>query len=127
MLVEQGKVSLDDDITKYLPDYPTQGHTITVEHLLTHTSGIKSYTGMPEWLSQWRKDLTLTELIDLFKDQPMDFAPGEKWSYNVWLRLEHPRLQRPPRHRARRRYQRLSDLYPAHAGGSRLRRHPLQP
>lgn len=82
MLAEQGKLSVSDEITKYLPDYPTQGHKITIEHLLTHTSGIKSYTGMPEWLKLWRKDFKLNELIDLFKNQPMEFAPGEKWNYN---------------------------------------------
>ena len=82
MLAEQGKLSLSDEITRFLPDYPTKGHKITVEHLLNHTSGIKSYTSMPEWLPLWRKDTTVKELIDLFKDQPMDFAPGEKWSYN---------------------------------------------
>ncbi len=82
MLMEQGKLSLSDEITKFLPDYPTQGHKITIEHLLTHTSGIRSYTGMNEWRPLWRKDLKLTELIDIFKNQPMDFAPGAKWSYN---------------------------------------------
>ncbi|MEZ4455451.1 MAG: serine hydrolase domain-containing protein [Gemmatimonadales bacterium] len=41
-----GKIGLDDEITKYLPDYPTQGNRITIRHLLTHTSGIKSYTGI---------------------------------------------------------------------------------
>ena len=82
MLEEQGKLSVSDPITKFLPDYPTQGHTITVEHLLTHTSGIRSYTEMPEWLPQWRKDFTLNELIDFFKNQPMDFAPDEKWLYD---------------------------------------------
>lgn len=82
MLAEQGKLSLDDDLTKFLPDYPTKGQKITIEHLLTHTSGIKNYTSLPEWLSAWRKDLTVKEIVDLFKDQPMDFAPGEKWSYS---------------------------------------------
>jgi CubicO group peptidase (beta-lactamase class C family) len=82
MLAEQSKLSLDDEITKYLTDYPAQGHRITIEHLLTHTSGIKSYTGLPEWRPQWRKDVSLRELIDLFKDKPMEFAPGEKWNYN---------------------------------------------
>ncbi len=82
MLMEQGKLSLSDEITKFLPDYPTQGHKITVEHLLTHTSGIKSYTGMAEWRPLWRKDLKLPELIDIFKNQPMEFAPGAKWNYN---------------------------------------------
>lgn len=82
MLAEQGKLSLQDEITKFLPDYPTQGKTITVEHLLTHTSGIKSYTSMPEWLPLWRKDFSVKELVDLFKNQPMEFAPGERWNYN---------------------------------------------
>lgn len=82
MLAEQGKLSVGDEITKYLPDLPARGQKITIEHLLTHTSGIKSYTSLPEWLSLWRKDMTLKELIDLFKDKPPDFAPGESWSYN---------------------------------------------
>jgi D-alanyl-D-alanine carboxypeptidase len=82
ILVEQGKVVLEDEITKFLPDYPTQGHKITVEHLLTHTSGIKSYTNMADWMPIQRNDLTLDELIAVFKDQPMEFAPDESWNYN---------------------------------------------
>ncbi|MGH9362426.1 MAG: serine hydrolase, partial [Thermoanaerobaculia bacterium] len=82
LLVQEGKLALDDEITKYLPDYPTKGQKITVEHLLTHTSGIKSYTSLAEWRPRWREDLTREQLVALFKDQPMDFAPGEKWLYN---------------------------------------------
>jgi CubicO group peptidase (beta-lactamase class C family) len=82
MLVQEGKLALDADLTTYLPDYPTQGEKITIEHLLTHTSGIKSYTSMSEWMPLWRKDLPLQELIDLFKVQPLDFKPGERWAYN---------------------------------------------
>jgi D-alanyl-D-alanine carboxypeptidase len=82
MLVEQGKLALDDSISKFLPDYPTHDHLITVEHLLTHTSGIKSYTNIPEWPPLWRKDFTVQELIDFFKYQPMEFAPGKRWAYN---------------------------------------------
>jgi len=82
MLAEQGKLSLTDDIKKFFPDYPTNGRTITVEHLLTHTSGIKSYTSIRAWLSMWRKDMTVAELIDLFKNEPADFEPGTQWSYN---------------------------------------------
>jgi CubicO group peptidase (beta-lactamase class C family) len=82
MLAEEGKLRLDDPITKFLPNYPTHGQTITVEHLLTHTSGIKSYTEMSEWLGLWRKDMPLDSLIALFKDQPAVFAPGEKWAYD---------------------------------------------
>jgi D-alanyl-D-alanine carboxypeptidase len=82
MLVQEGKLALEADLTAYLPDYPTQGEKITIRHLLTHTSGIKSYTSMPEWMPLWRKDLPLPELIAVFKDQPMDFHPGESWNYN---------------------------------------------
>jgi len=82
MLIEQGKLAFTDEITKFWPDYPTHGYKITVEHLLTHTSGIKSYTSLPEWLAMWRKDMSVDEIINLFKDKPMDFAPGEKWAYN---------------------------------------------
>lgn len=82
MLMEQGKLGLDDPITKFLPDYPTHDHLITVEHLLTHTAGIQNYTVMPEWSSVQRKDFTVQQLIDFFKYQPMQFAPGKRWSYN---------------------------------------------
>lgn len=82
ILAEQGKLALDDSISKFLPDYPTHDHLITVKHLLTHTSGIKSYTSMPEWPPLWRKDFTVQELIDFFKYQPMESAPGKRWAYN---------------------------------------------
>lgn len=82
MLAEQGKLSLEDPITKYVENYPTHGYTITIHHLLTHTSGIKSYTGMERWTKLWRNDMTPLEMIDLFKGEPMDFAPGEKYLYN---------------------------------------------
>jgi CubicO group peptidase (beta-lactamase class C family) len=82
MLVEQGKVALDDDLTRFFPDYPTQGRRITVEHLLTHTSGIRSYTSMPAWRTAWGRDFSTPELIDFFKKEPMDFEPGEKYLYN---------------------------------------------
>ena len=82
MLAEQGKLTLDDPITKFLINYPTHDHLITIEDLLTHSSGIRSYTDMPEWLPLWRKDFKLQELIDLFKYQPMQFAPGKRWAYN---------------------------------------------
>ncbi|MEI6886299.1 MAG: serine hydrolase [Bacteroidota bacterium] len=82
-LMEEGKLSLQDEITKFIPDYPTHGYKITVEHLLTHTSGIKSYTDMKEWTEEiQKKDMTPKELIDLFKDQPMNFEPGAKFLYN---------------------------------------------
>jgi CubicO group peptidase (beta-lactamase class C family) len=83
MLAEEGKLSLQDPIEKHLPGYPTQGHVITVEHLLTHTSGIQSYTDMPGWMtSRILAPMTVQELIDGFKKEPMQFAPGTRWVYN---------------------------------------------
>jgi CubicO group peptidase (beta-lactamase class C family) len=81
-LVQQGKLSIEDDITEFFPDYPTGGRKITIEHLLTHTSGIRSYTSMESYDRLKRTDLTPLELIDAFKNEPADFAPGEKWFYN---------------------------------------------
>jgi CubicO group peptidase (beta-lactamase class C family) len=81
-LMEQGKLALQDDITKFIPDYPTQAYKITIEHLLTHTSGIKSYTGVPEFQKYIKEDLKPAESIDKFKNLPMEFAPGTKWNYN---------------------------------------------
>lgn len=81
-LMEQGKLSLQDEITKYIPDYPMQGHSITIEHLLTHTSGIKSYTNVPEFQVMMRTDLTPEEIIEKIKPLPMEFAPGTRWNYN---------------------------------------------
>ncbi|MFK7749134.1 MAG: serine hydrolase [Kordia sp.] len=82
MLLEEGKLSLDDEITKFIPDYPTQDTKITIHHLLTHTSGIKSYTSIPSLRDFARKDLSVTELIDAFKNEPMDFKPNEEFRYN---------------------------------------------
>lgn len=82
MLMEQGSLSLEDSITKYITGYPTQGHAITIHHLLNHTSGVKSYTELQKWRKIWRNDLTTQEMMDVFKDEPMDFAPGEQWHYS---------------------------------------------
>jgi CubicO group peptidase (beta-lactamase class C family) len=82
MLAEEGKLALTDDITRFLPDYPTQGKKITIEHLLTHTSGIQSYTGKPNYMETMAKDLTVSQMIDGFKNDPMLFAPGERFDYN---------------------------------------------
>lgn len=81
-LVDDGKLKLDDPLSKFLPDYPN-GAQITVRQLLNHTSGIKSYTGIPGYmLNLIRHDLDTAALVKQFKDQPVDFAPGQSWAYN---------------------------------------------
>jgi D-alanyl-D-alanine carboxypeptidase len=82
-LMEQGKLSLDDTIQRFLPEYHAQGRRITVRHLLTHTSGIKSYTSLgPEWQRGMRLDVAHDSLVALFQDKPFDFEPGTKFLYN---------------------------------------------
>ena len=82
-LVEQGKLKVSDPITKYLPEYPTHGHNITIENLLTHTSGIKNYTNMSENMKEIvNEDLTVDELVDSFKKAPMDFVPSTSFRYS---------------------------------------------
>ncbi|HVC82362.1 MAG TPA: serine hydrolase domain-containing protein [Chloroflexota bacterium] len=82
ILRDEGKLSLDHPITTYLPDYPMHDQTITIEHLLRHTSGISNYTGLPSFLTNQRQDLSLDQLIDTFKNEPLDFVPGAKWDYS---------------------------------------------
>lgn len=82
MLEEQGKLKVEDTITKYIPDYPTTGKKITVHQLLNHTSGIKSYTDMATFRTLARTDISPKELIEVFKNETMDFEPGEQFKYN---------------------------------------------
>ena len=77
-LMEQGKLSLDDTLQKFLPDFPTQGNRVTVRHLLNHTSGIKSYTSLgPKWARVVRLDLATDSMVALFANEPFDFKPGD--------------------------------------------------
>jgi CubicO group peptidase (beta-lactamase class C family) len=81
-LQEQGKLRLDDELTKYLSDYPTQGHRITIRRLMDHTSGIRGYTELPGFGTIMTRRLPKDSLVALFKDEKFDFAPGEGMVYN---------------------------------------------
>ena len=82
-LLEEGKLTLQDPLTKYFPGYNTEENTVTIEHLLTHTSGIPSYTSAPFWDRELRKkDFDPIELIEHFAADSMDFKPGDRWRYN---------------------------------------------
>lgn len=82
-LAEEGKLGLDDPLSKFVPGYPG-GDKVTVRMLLNHTSGIRSYTDMPGVMTGTpiRRDVSTAELIDTFKNEKPDFAPGEGWHYN---------------------------------------------
>jgi CubicO group peptidase (beta-lactamase class C family) len=78
VLVEDGKLKLDDPISKYLEDSPEIWKDITIHHLLTHTSGIKDYTMQ----LNLRKDYSDEELVKLAAKNKLDFPPGEQWRYS---------------------------------------------
>lgn len=81
MLEQDGKLQVTDKISKYIPDFPNADN-ITIHHLLTHTSGIKDYTKMKSIWEISKKKMSPKELIDFFKNEEVDFKPGEKFSYN---------------------------------------------
>jgi len=80
-LQEQGKLRVNDRLSKFLPDYP-RGDEVTIHHLLTHTSGIHSYTNKPDFLKTVTVEIKPDELVESFKHDNFDFDPGEKWLYN---------------------------------------------
>lgn len=82
-LVEQGKLSLDDTLDKLLPDYPATAKPVTLRQILQHTSGIWSYTNDGAFMARDASlELTPEQLVATFKDKPLDFDPGTKWSYS---------------------------------------------
>ena len=80
-LQEQGKLDLSDEIQKYVADFPRHADRITIGNLLSHTSGIPNLTEIPG-LSIKQAVYTPAELIALFKDRPLEFRPGSKFSYS---------------------------------------------
>ena len=84
--VEDGKLALEDPITKYFPDAPASWRPITVRHLLTHTSGIPDYTeSLEEHSSQginFRRDYSEEELAKAAFNLPLEFEPGSRWKYS---------------------------------------------
>ena len=77
LLVDEGRISLSDDVRRFIPELPDYGHTITIDHLLTHTSGLRDWT----WLS------SVTEAREgslplILRQRGLNFAPGEEWAYS---------------------------------------------
>jgi CubicO group peptidase (beta-lactamase class C family) len=80
LLVEEGKINLDEKISKYLPNTPESWKNVTVRHLLTHTSGIKSYTGLSGY--ELTKRLKRDEFIKAIGAHTLEFEPGERYNYS---------------------------------------------
>jgi CubicO group peptidase (beta-lactamase class C family) len=81
MLVDEGKLALDDDLRKHLPGYPAAASPISVGDLLAHTSGLAEYLDRPDNMQFVRAELTPQELIDSFKERDPRFAPGTSYAY----------------------------------------------
>jgi CubicO group peptidase (beta-lactamase class C family) len=82
LLEEQGKLKVEDPVKKYMPDAPAAWDKVTIFHLLTHTSGIPSFTGFPDYHSTEAMATTPEQLVARFRDKPLEFQPGEKWNYS---------------------------------------------
>jgi len=81
-LQEQGKLGVQDKLSKYLPDFPN-GNKITIENLLTHTSGIYNYTNDNKFLNnESLKHVDMSRIIELMKSRPVEFQPGTKFQYS---------------------------------------------
>ncbi len=82
MLVEEGVISLGDRITDFLDDLPQAWFPVTIKHILSHQSGIPSYTDAQNYWDITRLDLSKAEILALVKDLPLKFSPGEFSAYD---------------------------------------------
>ncbi len=80
-LQDQGKLDVQAAVATYLPDYPN-GDRMTLHHLLTHTAGLPNLTSFPDYLEWMGQPTTLAELVDRFRDLPLEFEPGEQFRYS---------------------------------------------
>ena len=78
MLVEESKLSLDDPLTKFIPDAPQAWKNVKIRHLLSHTGGFTDYPKNFDF----RRDYTEDELLKIVEAQPLSFPPGSQWAYS---------------------------------------------
>jgi CubicO group peptidase (beta-lactamase class C family) len=81
-LADEGKLSLDDDVTKYVPEAPTHGKHVTLRQLIDHTSGMFSFTSLPNAAENERLGLDHKQVLALIADKPFVSEPGTSWRYN---------------------------------------------
>ncbi len=84
LLQQQGKLSVDDDIRKFMPEIPDYGHRITLHHLMTHTSGMRDYAGLFDLAGVPEQNLTNDQdAVDLIvRQKALNFNPGDEWDYS---------------------------------------------
>lgn len=81
-LRERGRVRLEDSVCVYVTPCPDAWTPVTIHHLLTHTSGIPTYTAIPSWRATNMVPKTVDEMVAIFRDLPLQWTPGEKYAYN---------------------------------------------
>ena len=82
-LAEEGRIDLDAPVTRYVTDYPAaQGERVTIRHLLTHTSGIPSYTSLPNFDSFTRDPFKPDAFLAVFSGLDLEFEPGSRFDYS---------------------------------------------
>ena len=132
MRVEEGKLSLDDSITKYFPDAPATWKPILIRNLLSHTSGLSEYESGdrigPKGAFYLRLDFTEDELATKIEALPIEWAPGEKWAYRNTsfrpARHRHPQGHRQALCRISQRTHLQAPRHGLHAPHQRKRHHP---
>ena len=82
LLEERGKLKLEDHIKQYMPDAPASWDAITINNLLTHTSGLFNYTALPDFTATMPLPLTPQQIVDKIRNRSLDFEPGSKMSYS---------------------------------------------
>jgi len=80
-LQEEGKINVNDSLSAFIPDFP-RGNEVTIHHLLTHTSGIHSFTNRPDFMKYATMHISPEDMIDTIKNLEYDFDPGESYLYN---------------------------------------------
>jgi CubicO group peptidase (beta-lactamase class C family) len=81
-LQEQGKLSIDDPISRFLPDCPSNWSGVKIRHLLGHTSGITNITDFPDYASTMMLSSPPEKTIQRFRDKPLGFEPGKRFAYS---------------------------------------------
>ncbi len=82
MLADEGKLSVSDEVSKYIPSFPAKVKPVTIEHLLTHTAGIPNFTDLPDYSYARQLPSTREQVLNRFKDLPLEFEPGSRYAYS---------------------------------------------
>ena len=82
MLERQGKLKVEDPVSKYVPGAPAAWKKVTIHHLLTHTSGIPSFTSFPDYIKTMTLPSPAAETVKRFRDKPLEFEPGSQFRYS---------------------------------------------